>query len=128
MKIDLNEIFDAIIFKEGITPLNDQPRKFRIVIPYLGSILSSRAVILLDGDDWTRRFNDKYFGVGNYKNMNVDFECWRDFYDYDGPKNDRDAISRYLYSYRRNLYEDKLSGHGQLTYWYKEESDAEQNQ
>lgn len=116
MVVDLNSVFDTILRKEGVTLLNGPMRTYRVVIPYLASKLPGKLVFYCD-KDVTEKFSDDKFEVKHYGNMNVSFVVWKDFYDYNGKKNDKDDIRDYLVEYTKL---EQMSDGGIFTYWYKQ--------
>jgi hypothetical protein len=116
MVVNLNRLFDTIINKEGITLLNGPMRTYRVVIPYLASKRPGKLVLYSD-KNVTEKFSDDKFEVKHYSNMNVSFVVWKDFYDYNGKKNDKGDIRDYLVEYTRL---EQLSDGGIFTYWFKQ--------
>lgn len=129
MFVYLDDIFDNILYRVRFPKGNTEPRKFRVVIPYLGFRKAKENVKLFyETDDMTSRFDNDCFIFTNDRGLNVEFEIWKDFYDYAGKKNDKDDIELYLSQYGKFLetsypavtYPSLPNGHFMV--YYKEET------
>lgn len=61
--------------------------------------------------------------VTNYKQMNVDFQVWKNFYDYHGNENDiDDSIHKgeYLKNYKTGVKPLGRNTRGLFIYYYKQ--------
>ena len=122
MVVDLNQVFDAILKEEGIDILNGPKRKYLVVIPCLGSGLHGKELLYF-GKNITEKFQGERLDVTHYKQTNVDFQVWKDFYDYHKNENGIDDSMRqdeYLSNYKKGIKQLGRNNRGLFIYYYKQ--------
>lgn len=110
--INLNDVIKEVIFSHAIK--RNQKDIYEIVIPYLSSRMSEGRTSVIMPKKYTQQ--DKSIRAEYYGNI---YLIRYDFYNYDGEKNNRENIDKYLSNYksivihssrfRYTVYSKKLS-------------------
>ena len=118
MKIELRDIFDSVLFNEGVGEQGG--KRYRVIIPYAGYEHTS-AEMEYRGAKKPLPVDGLIFSVPNHKNCW--FEVWGDFNDYTGKPNDLDDIRDYLSRMRKSVYRTPKGAKGSwaaCSYYWRE--------